>query len=335
MKLPLKILIHAIYWLVFSLFSLMVELQQTIGYWPHINNLTPHFYINLLWAAIIFYLFYFYFIGFFEKRQFVRYLIYSIASSVALTILLMPLHRFFNPHVPIFNYRFFLPPVAGTFIIAQCGSLVRGFENWFADTRLKAELETRNLRNELELLRSQINPHFLFNALNNIDSFIRTNPEVASDSLVTLSDMLRYMIYETRSDQVPLDKEVIYVKNYIRLQQMRFRDKDHIRASFPENCCGIEIAPMILIPFIENAFKYACKSVKSPSIDILLKCDGNTLRFACMNYCKKEKPHGEISGGFGLENARRRLALLYPHKHELAIFEEDSVFRVELKIQLA
>jgi two-component system, LytTR family, sensor kinase len=335
MKLPLKIFIHSIYWLVFSLFSLMVDLQRTIGSWPHISNLTPHFFVNLLWAAIIFYLFYFYFIRFFERRQFVRYLLYSIGSSVVLTLLLMPLHKFFNPHVSLFDYRFFLPPVAGTFIIAQCGSLVRGFENWFAGIQQKAELENRNLRNELELLRSQINPHFLFNALNNIDSLIRSNPDAASDSLVTLSDMLRYMIYETRSDQVPLDKEVVYIRNYIRLQQMRFRDKDYIRASFPENCCGIEIAPMILIPYIENAFKYARNPGKSPAIDISLQCHGDQMFFACTNYCSRERTGGDIPGGFGLENARRRLALLYPRKHELAIFDEDSVFRVELKIQLA
>jgi two-component system LytT family sensor kinase len=334
MQLPLKILIHSIFWLVFSMFSFMVSMGQSVSNWKYISNLTPHYIINLLWAAIIVYLFYFYFIRFFEKKQFARYLMFSILSSITLTFLLMPVHSFFYPKFRLFDYRYMGPPMIGTFIIAQCGSLVRGFENWFADIRLKAELETRNLKNELELLKSQINPHFLFNALNNIDSLIRTKPETASDSLVTLSDMLRYMIYETKSDQVLLDKELVYVKNYLRLQQLRFRDKDYIRAILPDQCSGIQVAPMIFIPFIENAFKYANNTGKLPVIDISLHCDGNVLVFTCQNYCMKERTDHSMTGGLGLENAKRRLALLYPGKHELVIFDVAPVFRMELKIQL-
>lgn len=335
MRLPLKILIHTIYWLVFFLFSLVVSYGQSVSEWKYINNLTPHFIINLLWAGIIFYLFYFYFIRYFEKKQLFRYLLFSVLLSIALTLLLLPLHRFFYPQFELYNLRFMLPPVAGTFIIAQCGSLVRGFENWFADIRLKAELETRYLKNELELLKSQINPHFLFNALNNIDSLIRTEPEKASDTLITLSDMLRYMIYETRADQVLLDKELVYIKNYIRLQQLRFREKKYIRAVFPDHCSGIQIAPMLLIPFIENAFKYAYSSGELPVVDISLQCSGNQLLFTCQNQCRKHTQSDEEYCGIGLENVKRRLALLYPGKHELAIFDDASAFRVELKIILS
>jgi hypothetical protein len=331
----MKILIHSIYWLVFSMFTLFIGIQKTNGDWEYINNLTPHFFINLSWAAIIFYLFYFYFIRFFERKQFFRYLIYSVASSIVLTFMLLPVHKFFNPHFELFDYRYWMPPMAGTFIIAQCGSLVRGFENWFTDIRLKDELETRNLRNELELLRSQVNPHFLFNALNNIDSLIRTNPDLASDALIMLSGMLRYMIYESRPDLVPLDKELEYIKNYIRIQQLRFRQNNYIVASFPDICTGIRIAPMILIPFIENAFKYAYNTGKFPVVDISMQCNSEVLLFKCLNYCNKDGKGQEFEGGVGLNNAKRRLALLYPLKHELSIFEKDSIFTVELKIQLS
>ncbi|MFO7368770.1 MAG: histidine kinase [Bacteroidales bacterium] len=335
MRLSLKILIHSIYWLVFSMFSLVVSYGQSVSEWKYISNLTPHFIINLLWAVIVFYLFYFYFIRYFENRQFIRYLLFSVILSISLTLLLLPVHRFFFPRFEMYNLRYMLPPIAGTFIIAQCGSLVRGFENWFADIRLKAELETRNLKNELELLKSQINPHFLFNALNNIDSLIRTAPEKASDTLITLSDMLRYMIYETRADQVLLDKELIYMKNYIELQQLRFREKNYIRAVFPDHCPGIQIAPMLLIPFIENAFKFAYNSGKLPVVDISLECNGNRLLFTCENQCKKGRQSDEELCGIGLENVKRRLTLIYPGKHELFIFDEESSFRVELKIKLS
>jgi two-component system LytT family sensor kinase len=139
-----------------------------------------------------------------------------------------------------------IPPVAGTFLIAQSGCLIRGFENWFTNIQLQNELETRNLRNELELLKSQINPHFLFNSLNNIDSLIRSNPDNASNALITLSEMLRYMIYETNSDKVLLNKEIVHIKNYIKLQQLRFREKNYVNIIFPTICDDIRIAPMLL-----------------------------------------------------------------------------------------
>lgn len=334
MKLPLKILIHTIFWLVFLLFSLLVSIGSKPSEWASLDNLTPHFIINCIWAATIFYLFYFYFIRFFEQRQFVKYLMLSILSSIIVTFMFMPVHKFFSSNFEIFNYKLFVPPMIGSFILAQCGCLVRGFENWFANIQLKSELENRNLKNELELLKSQINPHFLFNSLNNIDSLIHSLPDNASSSLITLSDMLRYMIYETKPDKVFLDKEIVYIKNYIRLQQLRFRDKDYIRTTFPGNCNGIQIAPMLLIPFIENAFKYSFNAGTLPVIEISLKCKNDWLLFICQNYFKKNQLQYERTGGIGLENTKRRLELLYPGKYQLAIFDEDPVFKVKLNILL-
>jgi two-component system, LytTR family, sensor kinase len=224
-----------------------------------------------------------------------------------------------------------MPPMIGTFIIAQCGCLVKGFENWFANLQIRAELENRNLRNELELLKSQINPHFLFNSLNNIDSLIRTSPEDASGSLITLSEMLRYILYDTNEDKVDLQKEIVYIKNYIKLQQLRFRDKDYVNASFPGNCNNILVAPMLFIPFIENAFKYSINMGALPVIDIYLECTEEKLLFSCKNYYKKEQFR---QGGIGLENTKRRLELLYPGKYDLKISDENPIFKVELSIRL-
>jgi two-component system, LytTR family, sensor kinase len=334
MKMPLKIIIHVLYWFVFSMFSIVFSSDCAFN-WQYIHSLTPHFLINLTWAVIVFYLFYFYFIRFFERKRLSRYLLYSMLTSISLTVLMLPLHKFFYSGFDVFDYRHLLPPMAGTFFIAQCGSLVRGFENWFSDIQLKNDLENRNLRNELELLRSQINPHFLFNALNNIDSLIHTNPKMASDSLVTLSAMMRYMIYETRTDEVSLDKELQYIRNYIHLQQLRYRSRDYVMVSLPGSCSNVMVAPMILIPFIENAFKYAYNMGEMPAISITLICHEKNLFLRCRNYCNKTDKTGEKPGGFGLENARKRLALLYPGKHELLIFDNGSEFKVELNISMA
>ncbi len=146
--------------------------------------------------------------------------------------------------------------------------------------------------------------------------------------------MLRYMIYETKSDRVLLSKEIIYIKNYILLQQLRFREKDYIKISFPGSCDRIQIAPMILLPFIENAFKYAFNMEILPVIEIIIQCKGNSLYFSCQNYYNKERPLNDSANGMGLKNVKRRLELLYPEKYRLSIFDKNSIFKVELTIQL-
>ena len=145
--------------------------------------------------------------------------------------------------------------------------------------------------------------------------------------------MLRYMIYEADRDRVPLSKEIIYIRNYINLQRLRLSDKDSMKTSFPDLCEGILIAPMLLIPFIENAFKYASFSGKNSALEISISCKKNTLIFICTNRYNKFRKIPE-PGGFGLENVRRRLSLLYPDKHTLNIKENDDIFNVQLIIQL-
>ena len=330
----LKIFIHFLFWIVFVLFNLVFSIAPKPGNWPSVQDLPPHFFINLVWAATVFYLFYFFVIKLFEKRQMVAYLIISVAAGIASTIVFLTIHKLVNQRFDVLDYRIFMPPIAGSFIIAQCGSLVRGFENWFATIKYKAEIENKNLRNELELLKAQINPHFLFNTLNNIDSLIRKSPDDASQTLIKLSGMLRYMIYETRSELVPFDNEVNYINNYIQLQQLRFRNPHYIKYSVTNACGSVQIAPLLFIPFIENAFKHSSDTGNNPVIDIKLECSESAISFRCSNYYSLENTTIERTGGVGLENVTRRLELLYKGKHKLNISKEDRIFKVELRIEL-
>lgn len=317
------------------MFTFIVSFSPKPDEWPILSNIIPHFAINTIWAAVIFYLFYFYFIRFFEKGLFVKYLIFSIVSSILVTIMFLPAHLIFAPNFPIFNLKIFGPPIVGTFIIAQCGCLIRGFENWFGNNQVRNELENRNLKNELELLKAQVNPHFLFNTLNNIDSLIQKSPADASKALIGLSDMLRYMIYDTKTDIVPLNQELSYIQHYIELQKLRFRQNNYVSSSFSDYCNGIGIAPLLLLPFIENAFKYSYNSGTLPAIEIKISCVDNKLGFYCMNYFNKGSQNIERTGGVGLENVKRRLLLLYPGKHDLKIKEENNTFIVDLTIELS
>lgn len=334
MKILLPALIHIIFWLVFVMINSAFGIESISSDLPAVKAPVLHYLINILWAAVTFYFFYFYNIRFFEHRQFIKYLTISVLSSIIIALIFLLVHQFFLPDFNFMNFQFSAPTMAGTFVIAQCGSLVKGFENWFANMQLKAELENLNLRNELELLKTQLNPHFLFNTLNNIDSLIFKSPSDASTALITLSDMLRYMIYETKQDLVPIEKEISHIKSYIQLQKIRFKNPEYVSFNYSENCKAIMIAPVLLLVFIENSFKYSCKNDKFPVIEIKLYCTGNELNFYCKNYFNPGNTlHGK-AGGLGLVNVKRRLALLYPGKHELKITSENDTFIVDLKIKL-
>jgi hypothetical protein len=333
MKIVIKLLVHSIFWLVFILVNYAFGISRMAEDYPAAYNQSAHLIINAAWAAAAFYLFYFYAIKLFEKRHFVVYLGLSLGGGLAIALFFFAIHKIVLPEFNFFNMRIFLPPIAGTFIIEQCGSLVRGFENWFANMQLKAELENINLKNELELLKAQINPHFLFNTLNNIDSLIFISPDEASKSLITLSDMLRYMIYETKQDFVPLEKEINHIQSYIQLQKMRFRDAGYILFEYDKNSAGIMIAPALLSVFIENAFKHSYRTGDLPVIEIKINFTGGGIVFLCANQFNNERKTQNAKGGLGLVNVKRRLQLLYPEKHELNISQANNKFTVELKLK--
>lgn len=332
MKLSLKILIQAIFWIVFQSIN-TIDAYRMYDEGIHFSKLL-HIAINTLWAATIFYVFYFYFIRFFEKAKFVKYLIFSIISSITVTFIFLPIHKLFYSNFVILNYITFGPPLVGTFLLAQCGTLVRGFENWIDNIKLKAELESRNLKNELDLLKSQVNPHFLFNTLNNIDTLIYKSPADASKSLLTLSDMLRYMIYDTNVSMVELNKEIEHLRRYIDLQKLRMRDSSFLKAQFPADCNKAQIAPMLLLPFVENAFKFVSNKSEFPAIDIHIECSESHIYFTCKNNYSINETTRIHSGGVGLENVKRRLELIYANKYTLNISKENNIFDVQLKLEL-
>jgi len=142
-------------------------------------------------------------------------------------------------------------------------------------------------------------------------------------------------VYDTKSSKVPLDKEIEYIHNFIKLQHVRFKNPEYIKISVLENCAGIELAPMLLTPFIENAFKYSFNAGNMPVISISVQCNGDRLHFACQNHFKDELTKHERPGGVGLENVKRRLELLYPGKYQLHISKENHIFSVDLSIHLA
>ncbi len=196
-----------------------------------------------------------------------------------------------------------------------------------------ADLKGENLNSELKFLRSQINPHFLFNALNNIYSLSIIKSEKTPDNILKLSDMLRYIIYDCNADRVPLEKEINYILNYIDLQKLKDDEMDNIEVDFENADPKCMIAPMIFIPFIENSFKHSkIEDIEHGWIKIKLENTNSHLSFSIRNSLANEEYTKDKVGGVGLENVKRRLELLYPNKHKLQIESHDHTFAVDLEI---
>ena len=198
------------------------------------------------------------------------------------------------------------------------------------------DLKHRNLEAEMQFLRSQINPHFLFNALNNIYSLTQIRPNEASPMILKLSEMLRYVLYESSVEKVTLTKEIGYLENFIDLQKLKDSEMENITFEHQKADVSLQIAPMILIPFVENSFKHSgIQNTSSGWIKMELTTEGDKMHFTCTNSVPKVREAKDEVGGVGLKNVRRRLELVYPEKHDLRIEYGSEEFKVSLIIDLS
>jgi sensor histidine kinase YesM len=233
----------------------------------------------------------------------------------------------------IINFLAFNLPTFIFLIIASAA--LRGVRDQIRENNRIKELENENLKTELSLLRSQVSPHFMFNVLNNMVALARKKSDALEPSLIKLSQLLRYMLYETDEHKVLLQNEVNYLQSYIDLQQQRFGKNVKINTRFADISNGHTIEPMLLIPFVENAFKHGTGLIDNAEIDIGLKVENNVLRFSVRNKFSEvaDQPKDKTSG-IGLANVKRRLNLLYRNQHKLDITQADGWFNVVLELKL-
>lgn len=201
--------------------------------------------------------------------------------------------------------------------------------------KLAKENENENLKTELSLLRSQVSPHFMFNVLNNMVSLARKKSDILEPSLIKLSSLMRYMLYETNEEKVSLEKEIDYLHSYIDLQQQRFGKKLTVNVTIDAVDGQYQIEPMLLVPFVENAFKHGTGLIEDSIIEINLSAQRNILQFTVRNkYDPLSKDIKDTSSGIGLNNVMRRLNLLYANEHTLLITKENNWFVVSLQIKI-
>lgn len=225
--------------------------------------------------------------------------------------------------------------MGGSLVALLCGGLGTFYRfgiDWFKNLEMKKDLENKNLQSELKTLKSKLNPHLLFNTLNNIDTLIQTSPEQASVALSQLSDLLRYVVYDTEKEKVSIQEEIEYLKKYIDLERIRLVNPEAIE--FSSNVTSeTAISPMIFFPFVENGFKHSNLNDPGHRLIISISADKSKILFSCKNTVFNKTPKNSDSG-MGLILAKKRLDLLYPGTHKLTLGLVDNEFHVTLEIDV-
>ena len=210
---------------------------------------------------------------------------------------------------------------------------IKGYFKTREDQKKLLRLEKENLEQQLEYLKYQINPHFFMNTLNNIHALVDIDAEKAKSTILELSKMMRFVLYEGDKKGVPLTREFGFIRNYITLMRLRYTDKVQISIDLPEQSPDLMIPPLMLITFIENAFKHGVSYQHDSFIEVKAEVQGDTLHFSCRN-SKAEKPNEE-KGGVGLANVKQRLKLLYDNDYSLKIQDDSDIYSVQLTIPLS
>ena len=341
MKKSVLIMFHLLFWIFTSLFVILgfqllsIPAQIFGGKGPSIiENLTA-LSIVLPIGACIFYASYF-FLNFFVKRSF-RFIWIALFYTILIIVLIVNEKygistgsRNESERIDLLSILAVLFPILyfNTF-----GFLFRTFIEWFEDRKIKAELQKDKLESQLELLKSKLNPHFLFNTLNNIDILIQVEPYKASEYLKKLSELLRFMLYETNTELIPLSNEIEHIKKYVDLQKIRTSNNDFVDLQVVGDASNRQIAPMIFVHFIENAFKYATNKKIKNAISVKFEILDKSVSFMCKNHIDLTDLTAKEKNGIGIQLIKQRLDLVYKTDYVLNIVEKDSWYIVNLEIK--
>ena len=267
-------------------------------------------------------------------------------SAIVSLYVLFPVKEALLPSHLIVRYRpsdspglsaFYLSLLAGLrggLSVGGIAAAIKLMKHWYTEGQRNLRLQKENAESQLQILKAQVHPHFLFNTLNNIYSFTQNTSSTASAMVMGLSDILRYMLYECNKPLVPLAKELKMTEEYIDLERIRYGNALEMDINLPGDTDGLHVAPLMLLPFIENCFKHGISNIlDQPWLSLHVTIEDRTMTMKLLN-SKPARP-SHRTPGIGIDNVRKRLALLYPGKHELVINEEEEVFIVILKLELA
>lgn len=334
--------LHIIFWIVLSSISLFDMFIYNIDAYSAHRYATLS--IRVLLNIITFYAFYL----FVSPKVFTKKgLVYLVSFEIAYLIVF----GFIFAYLTYFPFAYIKSPdnpfeytlvngikdrifgsIAYISMVAVIGTLSKVSLIWYMNQIKQKETEKQNISNELAMLRAQINPHFLFNTLNNIKSLTKSLPSKAINSVDKLMSIMQYMLYESSQETVPLVNEIAHINNYLDLEKIRYSDPDFIDFKISGDYSKILIPPLIFMPFIENAFKHGNRLCPVPGIKININVQKSNILFEIRNYTKDNSEAQTKNSGFGLANIRRRLDLLFGNKYELNIVNENNTYSVKLNL---
>jgi sensor histidine kinase YesM len=347
---------HVAFWAFWTLFQgflyAFIPIPAPFGYLKRIPStmldsvmfLVPHMFFSygLMYFVIPVYVVKNKYLG---SALWILILIMATASISALTsmYLLNPVKEFILPKKFLFPigktlqgsfYISLLAGLRGGLTIGGLAAAIKLMKHWYIEGQKNLQLQKENVESQLQILKAQVHPHFLFNTLNNIYSYTQTTSQTASRLVMGLSDMLRYMLYECNQPVVPLSKELKMIEEYISLEKIRYGNKLEMHINLPVHTQHLFISPLLLLPFIENCFKHGTSNIlEQPWINLDISIRENIITVKLLN-SKSSTERQCHKPGIGIENARRRLELLYPGRHELIIKNEEEIFIVNLKLEL-
>lgn len=335
------ILSHTLVW--FVLFSMPYLLSY--GQEQEINRVIAHFWIPLFFSVIVFYVNYLVIIDrfLFTKKAFVYVLINVIIIALFIFLKEYIENTFYEELIRKKNENDNTGPPFKMFVYVQMVSYmaplffaiaVKTTKRWVKTEAERKEAANFKLQSELQHLHYQLQPHFFFNSLNNIYALVDISPNEAKASIHSLSKLMRYMLYETNVELVPLNKEIDFMKKYIDLMKLRVSDKTSVNYSFPEQVNTVKIAPLLFISLIENAFKHGVSASKESTIDINMTYSGDTIMFKIENNNFPKKVEDKSGSGIGIINIKKRLELLYPHKNNFKTFVDNNRFIAVLELKI-
>ncbi len=327
---------HLAFWLIYWVFASMQDVV-------FLSQFRENFNIPTLVGSmgVVYFNFYYWIPKYLIRQKKHVFYALSIFTIIVLNAWFVNvfLRNFISPKEYYFGWEGTFTLAVDTTVLVAFTTAFKFIQQWHERNNYATQLEKKSLENELEMLKSQINPHFIFNTLNTIYFLMeQKDDERAKGALLKFSDTLSHQLYDYNKDLIDLDKEVEYLENYIELQRLR-HDEELLDLEFqlPDHAKGYQIAPMLLIPFVENAFKHGSNS-KGYKVSVNLSMKNGQLLFSTKNTINPNKrppsPTGKQGGGIGLKNVQRRLDITYPKCHQLELKNDGEVFEANLKIDL-
>ncbi len=328
---------HFSFWVMFYFFMVLIERGTYPTWFVLVDKLVDvSFFILIVYTNVLFLI-----PRYLQKENLIAYLLMLIMLVLIVTPILMLCYLILYSS----NYDFSTQIIDNrTSIFLRCllvGLTSTGWKvtsDWYQLQGEKRELESQNLQSELKFLKSQINPHFFFNTLNNLYALTLKKSDLAPEIVLRLSEMMRYMLYDSNEKVVALESEINYVINYIELEKLRQSADFQINFDVEGSVTGQKIAPLMFIPFLENSFKHGLDAqIKRGFVNIKMKLNDASVQLDIENSKPPSLPthilKPQKSGGIGLENVKRRLKLLYPDRHHLDIVDNPNSYKVLLNIQ--